>query len=141
MLAHRCPRAHDVKEMRWSGLGVGLLTSRVMGTLGDGGIGLLDAEIHTAILRCTHDEVALHLSTQRQKGDHIPVAVTHMDPLHPRRRDTTGLHAPFPHLRLPLALFALALGFSFGNWMPQKRFLMRQAQHLPILGPHGQHAL
>ena len=58
-----------------------------------------------------------------------------MDPLHPRGRDTNGLHAAFPHLRLPWALLALALAFSFGNRLPQKRFLMRQTQHLPILGP------
>ena len=72
---------------------------------------LLDQQIHAPILCRPHDEVAVHLPTERQKGKHIAIAVAHMDPLHSRWGFADGLRTAFPDLRLSLSLLSLLAWF------------------------------
>ena len=64
-----------------------------------------------------------------------------MDPLHAYRRRAQRLDTAFPHLRFPLALLSLALGFSLRRWLTQEGLLLRNPQHFATLRQHRQHGL
>src|SRR5438477_326136 len=81
-------------------------------------------------LRHADAKVRLLLLTLDKERIDVTVAIPHVYPHHLRRRYSDGLHGPFPHLRLALALHALAIAFSLGRWLAHERLLMRNPQQL-----------
>ncbi|TMF48375.1 MAG: hypothetical protein E6I32_07650, partial [Chloroflexi bacterium] len=64
-----------------------------------------------------------------------------MHPHHALRRRSHGLHGPFPHLRLALALHTLAVALSLGGRLPDEWLLLGNAQQFPRGRLDRQHRL
>src|SRR5260370_7963825 len=89
------PAAHYLEQML-------LRAALVMGAPRRWRLGLLNEQIHTAVLCRSYVEVAVPLPTARQKGEHITVAIPDADPVHSCWGFADRLHTSSPPLRFPL---------------------------------------